>query len=117
MEDQLNELLEVLRDEKRSIENKIDSFSRYGRSPNDKDYEKMTELLRQRDEVIKKIDFIQTFGLSKEDKTLEKQSSELLKALEELVCITKIHSKATKNNFAWAELEFAEQIIDKTINS
>jgi hypothetical protein len=28
--------------------------------------------------------------------------------LKELVCIVEIHSKATKNNFAWAELEEAK---------
>lgn len=33
------------------------------------------------------------------------------KALKEMVSIVRIHSKATKNNFAWAELEFAEKVL------
>jgi len=36
------------------------------------------------------------------------QIKHLKNALKELVCIVEIHSKATKNNFAWAELEEAK---------
>jgi len=39
--------IESLQDEKQRIENKVDDFSRYGRSPNDEDYENMMLLLQQ----------------------------------------------------------------------
>ena len=37
--------IESLQQEKQRIENKVDDFSRYGRSPNDDDYENMMLLL------------------------------------------------------------------------
>jgi hypothetical protein len=38
---------------------------------------------------------------------------ELLEALKELLGIVRIHSEATNNNFAWAEVEYAEEVIAK----
>jgi hypothetical protein len=40
-------------------------------------------------------------------------SPDLLMALKELVSIVNIHQRATNNNFAWAELEYAEEVIAK----
>lgn len=40
-------------------------------------------------------------------------SKDLLEALEELMLIVKIHSKGTDNNFAWAEMDFAQKAIKK----
>ena len=37
----------------------------------------------------------------------------MLDALIQLGTIVKIHSKATKNNFAWAEMEYAREVIEK----
>lgn len=37
----------------------------------------------------------------------------LLEALEELMSIVNIHSKGTNNNFAWAEMDFAQKAINK----
>ena len=37
--------IEVLQSEMQSISNKVDDFSRYGRSPNEKDYLEMIRLL------------------------------------------------------------------------
>ena len=36
----------------------------------------------------------------------------LADSLKELVCIVEIHSKATKNNFAWAELDEAKEVLE-----
>jgi hypothetical protein len=33
------------------------------------------------------------------------------KALEELLLIVEIHQKCTKNNFAWAEIEYAKELL------
>ena len=33
------------------------------------------------------------------------------KALEELLLIVEIHQKCTKNNFAWAEVEHAKELL------
>lgn len=41
------------------------------------------------------------------------QIKHLKEALRDLVSITKIHSKATGNNFAWAELEEAEKALNQ----
>jgi hypothetical protein len=40
---------------------------------------------------------------------------ELLEALKEVISIVKIHSEGTKNNFAWAELDYANEIIKKAV--
>jgi hypothetical protein len=40
-----------------------------------------------------------------------KYCKKLESALKEMVSITKIHSNATSNNFAWAELEEAEKLL------
>lgn len=37
------------------------------------------------------------------------QVKHLKEALSELMSIVEIHQKCTKNNFAWAELEFAKE--------
>lgn len=53
------------------------------------------------------------------DETLEANARliaccpEMLEALIELISIVKIHSEATKNNFAWAEVDYAKEIIGK----
>lgn len=39
------------------------------------------------------------------------QIKHLKYALSELVCIVEIHSDATRNNFAWAELEEAKKAL------
>jgi uncharacterized protein YabN with tetrapyrrole methylase and pyrophosphatase domain len=36
----------------------------------------------------------------------------LKKAMKELISIVEIHSKATENNFAWAEIEFAKEVLE-----
>ena len=36
---------------------------------------------------------------------------QLVDALEQLMSIVKIHSKATSNNFAWAEMDFAKEAL------
>lgn len=41
----------------------------------------------------------------------EKQQGELLAALKELVSIVRIHTNATGNNFAWAEMDEAKAVI------
>lgn len=41
---------------------------------------------------------------------------DLLEALQELMCIVDIHSKGTKNNFAWAEYEMAEEAVNKALS-
>jgi len=46
--------------------------------------------------------------MSEEDKRI----SELEEALRELVCIVEIHQNATKNNFAWAELNCAKEVLE-----
>lgn len=38
---------------------------------------------------------------------------DMLEALEQLLSIVAIHQRATKNNFAWAEVEFAREVIAK----
>jgi uncharacterized coiled-coil DUF342 family protein len=48
--------IDVLKQEKQDLENSIDEFSRYGRSPDDNDYEEMIELLGEWDKVRYKID-------------------------------------------------------------
>ena len=40
-----------------------------------------------------------------------KMEEELKEALKELLSIVKMHSKATDNNFAWAEVECAEEVL------
>jgi hypothetical protein len=42
---------------------------------------------------------------------------ELIDFARELVSIVKIHSNATGNNFAWAELESMENAIAKAVNN
>lgn len=42
---------------------------------------------------------------------MENVNKQLLDALKELVSIVEIHSKATDNNFAWAEIDFANEAI------
>lgn len=39
------------------------------------------------------------------------QIKHLKQALSELVSIVEIHSKHTKNNFAWAEIDFAKEAL------
>lgn len=39
------------------------------------------------------------------------QIKHLKQALSELVSIVEIHSKCTKNNFAWAEIDFAKEAL------
>lgn len=41
----------------------------------------------------------------------ENQHGELLAALKELVSIVRIHTNATGNNFAWAEMDEAKAVI------
>lgn len=48
-----------LNQRKQDLENKVDDFSRYGRSPNDSDYEKMIEYLDEWDKIRYKIDILQ----------------------------------------------------------
>lgn len=38
---------------------------------------------------------------------------EMLETLIELISIVKIHSEATKNNFAWAEVDGAKKILER----
>lgn len=42
------------------------------------------------------------------------QIKHLKEALSELMSIVEIHQNCTKNNFAWAELEFAKKAIGAT---
>jgi len=47
---------------------------------------------------------------------LEKKAEmfdEMVGALNELTSIIKIHSEATKNTFAWAEVDCAKEILDR----
>lgn len=37
--------------------------------------------------------------------------AQLVEALEQLMSIVKIHSRATSNNFAWAEMDFAKEAL------
>lgn len=36
---------------------------------------------------------------------------QVVEALEQLMSIVKIHSRATSNNFAWAEMDFAKEAL------
>lgn len=51
--------IEVLKQRKQDLENKVDDFSRYGRSPNDSDYEKIIEYLDEWDKIRYNIDILQ----------------------------------------------------------
>ena len=44
------------------------------------------------------------------------QIKHLKQALIELVSIVEIHAKCTKNNFAWAEIEFAKEALSSGDN-
>ena len=48
-----------LKEQKRELENKITDFSRYGRSPDDTEFQKMFDYLKQRDRLINKIEALQ----------------------------------------------------------
>ena len=48
-----------------------------------------------------------------EIRELKKQRDELLEALKQMVSIVEIHSRSTKNNFAWAEMDEARAAIAK----
>jgi hypothetical protein len=41
-------------------------------------------------------------------------AKEMEEALKQLISIVEIHSKASKNNFAWAELDFANEVLGNT---
>ena len=47
------------------------------------------------------------------DKRLLMAAPDLLEALKQMVSIVAIHSRATKNNFAWAEMDEARAAIAK----
>ena len=51
--------IDVLKEKKQNIEVKVDDFSRYGRSPNDSDYEQIIELLDEWDKIRYKIEILQ----------------------------------------------------------
>jgi len=51
--------IDVLKERKQNIEVKVDDFSRYGRSPNDGDYEQIIELLDEWDKIRYKIEILQ----------------------------------------------------------
>lgn len=60
-------------------------------------------------------------GMKKKIETLEKENaelkahvSELVGEVESLISIIDIHSKATGNNFAWAEVECAKETLAKS---
>lgn len=55
---ELNINIEILMQTKQDLENKIDDFSRYGRIPNDSDYEKMIEFLNEWDKIRCKINVL-----------------------------------------------------------
>jgi hypothetical protein len=43
--------------------------------------------------------------------SMSKERDLLRNALEELLLIVEIHQKCTKNNFAWAEVEYAKELL------
>ena len=51
---------------------------------------------------------------------LEASNARMRDALVELISIVEIHSKGTDNNFAWAELEYAREVMteepDQSLN-
>lgn len=51
--------------------------------------------------------------LNTDHENLIVESPNLLKALKELIQIVEIHSEATGNNFAWAELDVARSVVAK----
>ena len=51
--------IDVLKEEKTFLENKVDDFSRYGRSPNDNDYEQIIQMLDQWDKIRYKIECLE----------------------------------------------------------
>lgn len=59
---------------------------------------------------------VHMIGYSDEDKAnahLIAAAPDLLEALKQMVSIVAIHSRATKNNFAWAEMDEARAAIAK----
>lgn len=48
------------------------------------------------------------------DEYVLKETCELTAALKQLISIVEIHSAATKNHFAWAELELANEVLGNT---
>ena len=51
--------IDVLKERKQNIEVKVDDFNRYGRSPNDSDYEQIIQFLDEWDKIRYKIEILQ----------------------------------------------------------
>ena len=73
------------------------------------------DLLKQRDELLAELRATESrlHEVSVFCATIEQQRDELLAALKQMVSIVAIHSRATKNNFAWAEMDEANAAIAK----
>lgn len=65
--------------------------------------------LRDREQRLREIGGGRTDSLATE---AANQIAHLKLAIKELVSIVEIHSKATNNNFAWAEIDFAKRALD-----
>ena len=68
----------------------------------------MFTLEELREEFVEVLDID---ALKAENAELKARVAELKNSLKELVSIVKIHQKATFNNFAWAELEVANEVL------
>ena len=82
--------------------------------------DKIINLFKNEEEFfyLKIKDRIEEMDLSKEIKTITdlqklEMFDEMVGALNELTSIIKIHSEATKNTFAWAEVGCAKEILDR----
>jgi len=60
---------------------------------------------------VKGEDYYQCRAVKAERDSLLKTVHQFKECLSELVCIVEIHSEATSNNFAWAELEEAKRVL------